>query len=132
MVSRRVRSQLRQHGSPAHCDRNDRTEYEFVRIKTQHIFVLQPFDPPRRISGPEYDATRGERKRSEVCTLRQAATVAETLAMYADFYPHPRKPEEVIDLVGLAAVTAKDVGVRDLGRADAVRLFGMGHRVLSV
>jgi len=30
-------------------------------------------------------------------------TVAETLAMYAGYYPHPRDPEEVMDLVGLAA-----------------------------
>jgi len=30
-------------------------------------------------------------------------TVAETLTMYADFYPHPRSPREVIDLVGLGA-----------------------------
>ena len=28
-------------------------------------------------------------------------TVAETVAMYASFYPRPRSPEEVIDLVGL-------------------------------
>ena len=28
-------------------------------------------------------------------------TVAETLAMYAGYYPHPRSPDEVIDLVGL-------------------------------
>jgi ABC-2 type transport system ATP-binding protein len=30
-------------------------------------------------------------------------TVAETVAMYAGFYPHPRPVDEVIDLVGLAA-----------------------------
>ena len=30
-------------------------------------------------------------------------TVAETLAMYAGYYPHPRSPGEVIDLVGLGA-----------------------------
>jgi ABC-2 type transport system ATP-binding protein len=30
-------------------------------------------------------------------------TVAETLAMYAGYYPHPRAPEEVIELVGLGA-----------------------------
>jgi ABC-2 type transport system ATP-binding protein len=30
-------------------------------------------------------------------------TVAETLAMYAGYYPHPRSPEEVIELVGLGA-----------------------------
>jgi ABC-2 type transport system ATP-binding protein len=29
-------------------------------------------------------------------------TVAETIRMYANYYPHPRSPEEVIDLVGLA------------------------------
>jgi ABC-2 type transport system ATP-binding protein len=29
-------------------------------------------------------------------------TVAETIRMYASYYPHPRSPEEVIDLVGLA------------------------------
>jgi ABC-2 type transport system ATP-binding protein len=28
-------------------------------------------------------------------------TVAETVAMYASFYPRPRSPDEVIDLVGL-------------------------------
>jgi ABC-2 type transport system ATP-binding protein len=28
-------------------------------------------------------------------------TVAETIRMYASYYPHPRSPEEVIDLVGL-------------------------------
>jgi ABC-2 type transport system ATP-binding protein len=30
-------------------------------------------------------------------------TVAETVAMYASFYPHPRPVDEVIDLVGLAS-----------------------------
>ena len=30
-------------------------------------------------------------------------TVAETLAMYAGYYPHPRSPSEVIDVVGLGA-----------------------------
>ena len=30
-------------------------------------------------------------------------TVAETLTMYAGYYPHPRSPEEVIELVGLGA-----------------------------
>ena len=30
-------------------------------------------------------------------------TVAETLTMYAGYYPHPRSPQEVIDLVGLGA-----------------------------
>ncbi len=30
-------------------------------------------------------------------------TVTETLTMYAGYYPHPRSPAEVIDLVGLAA-----------------------------
>ncbi|MHB1785980.1 MAG: ABC transporter ATP-binding protein [Acidimicrobiales bacterium] len=30
-------------------------------------------------------------------------TVAETVAMYAGYYPHPRPPEEVIGLVGLDA-----------------------------
>jgi ABC-2 type transport system ATP-binding protein len=30
-------------------------------------------------------------------------TVLETVAMYASFYPHPRPPQEVVDLVGLTA-----------------------------
>jgi ABC-2 type transport system ATP-binding protein len=30
-------------------------------------------------------------------------TVLETLAMYAGYYPHPRSPGEVVDLVGLGA-----------------------------
>src|SRR5215470_9516270 len=30
-------------------------------------------------------------------------TVAETIQMYASYYPHPRSPDEVIDLVGLGA-----------------------------
>jgi ABC-2 type transport system ATP-binding protein len=30
-------------------------------------------------------------------------TVAETIQMYASYYPHPRSPDEVIDLVGLDA-----------------------------
>ena len=50
----------------------------YVFEQTLRGEYYQPFDPPRRISGPEYDATRGERKRSEVCTLRQTATVTET------------------------------------------------------
>src|ERR1700743_2639544 len=29
-------------------------------------------------------------------------TVAETIRMYASYYPRPRRPDEVIDLVGLA------------------------------
>jgi ABC-2 type transport system ATP-binding protein len=36
-------------------------------------------------------------------------TVAETLRMYASFYPHPRPPREVIDLVGLSAKQAERV-----------------------
>ena len=47
-------------------------------------------------------------------------TVAETLAMYAGFYPHPRTPEEVIDLVGLAA--KRDARVTTLSGGQQRRL----------
>jgi hypothetical protein len=50
----------------------------YVFEQTLRGEYYQPFDPPRRIGGQEYDATRGERKRSEVCTLRQTATVTES------------------------------------------------------
>jgi ABC-2 type transport system ATP-binding protein len=36
-------------------------------------------------------------------------TVAETIAMYADYYPHPRPVDEVIDLVGLGDKRASRV-----------------------
>ena len=47
-------------------------------------------------------------------------TVAETLAMYADFYPHPRSPGEVIDLVGLGA--KRDARVTTLSGGQQRRL----------
>lgn len=50
--------------------------YLFEQTLTGEYY--QPLDPPRRISGPEYYTTRLERRRSEVCKLRQAATVTET------------------------------------------------------
>ena len=37
-------------------------------------------------------------------------TVAETIAMYSGYYPHPRPVDEVIDLVGL--VSKRDTRVR--------------------
>jgi len=36
-------------------------------------------------------------------------TVSETIQMYASYYPHPRSPDEVIDLVGLDAKRASRV-----------------------
>ena len=47
-------------------------------------------------------------------------TVDETLAMYAGFYPHPRRPEEVIDLVGLTA--KRDARVTTLSGGQQRRL----------
>jgi len=47
-------------------------------------------------------------------------TVAETLAMYADYFPHPREPGEVIDLVGLAA--KRDARVTTLSGGQQRRL----------
>jgi ABC-2 type transport system ATP-binding protein len=47
-------------------------------------------------------------------------TVAETLAMYAAYYPHPRSPAEVIDLVGLGA--KRDARVTTLSGGQQRRL----------
>ncbi|HUB71239.1 MAG TPA: ABC transporter ATP-binding protein [Acidimicrobiales bacterium] len=47
-------------------------------------------------------------------------TVAETLAMYAGYYPHPRSPAEVIDLVGLAE--KRDARVTTLSGGQQRRL----------
>jgi ABC-2 type transport system ATP-binding protein len=47
-------------------------------------------------------------------------TVAETLSMYAGFYPHPRRPDEVIDLVGLGA--KRDARVTTLSGGQQRRL----------
>ena len=47
-------------------------------------------------------------------------TVAETVAMYAGFYPHPRPVDEVIDLVGLAA--KRDTRVLKLSGGQQRRL----------
>jgi ABC-2 type transport system ATP-binding protein len=52
-------------------------------------------------------------------------TVAETLAMYAGYYPHPRSPGEVIDLVGLGA--KRDARVTTLSGGQQRRLdVGVG------
>jgi ABC-2 type transport system ATP-binding protein len=47
-------------------------------------------------------------------------SVAETVAMYAGFYPHPRPVDEVIDLVGLAA--KRDTRVLKLSGGQQRRL----------
>ena len=47
-------------------------------------------------------------------------TVAEVLTMYAGYYPHPRSPEEVIELVGLGA--KKDARVTTLSGGQQRRL----------
>jgi ABC-2 type transport system ATP-binding protein len=47
-------------------------------------------------------------------------TVAETLAMYAAYYPHPRSPGEVIDLVGLGG--KRDARVTTLSGGQQRRL----------
>ena len=47
-------------------------------------------------------------------------TVAETLEMYAAYYPHPRSPGEVIDLVGLGA--KRDARVTTLSGGQQRRL----------
>ncbi len=39
---------------------------------------FQPFDPPRKITAANYDATRQERKQSEVCHLQQTVEVTES------------------------------------------------------
>jgi hypothetical protein len=38
----------------------------------------QPFSPPRKISSENFDSTRHERERTEVCQMRYKATVTET------------------------------------------------------
>jgi len=47
-------------------------------------------------------------------------TVAEVLTMYAGYYPHPRSPDEVIELVGLGA--KKDARVTTLSGGQQRRL----------
>ena len=47
-------------------------------------------------------------------------TVAETLTMYAGYYPHPRSPGEVIDLVGLGA--KRDARITTLSGGQQRRL----------
>jgi ABC-2 type transport system ATP-binding protein len=47
-------------------------------------------------------------------------TVAETLTMYAGFYPHPMSPGEVVDLVGLGA--KRDARVTTLSGGQQRRL----------
>ncbi len=47
-------------------------------------------------------------------------TVTETLTMYAGYYPHPRSPQEVIELVGLGA--KRDARVTTLSGGQQRRL----------
>ena len=44
-------------------------------------------------------------------------TVAETVAMYAGFYPHPRPVDEVIELVGLTGFHPSPPSMSPAGRA---------------
>lgn len=62
---------------------------QFIPAKTEksgpaYVFTqqlsagyYQPLDPPRKIAAGEFDATRHERKVTELCTLRQWAIVTE-------------------------------------------------------
>ena len=52
--------------------------------------------------------------------VEQYLTVAETLAMYSGYFPHPRPVDEVIELVGLAA--KRDVRVVKLSGGQQRRL----------
>jgi ABC-2 type transport system ATP-binding protein len=73
-------------------------------------------------------ARQRQRLKSEIGIVLQSSgmdrylTVAETVAMYAGFYPHPRPVDEVIELVGLE-------GKRD---ARVLKLSGGQQRRLDV
>jgi ABC-2 type transport system ATP-binding protein len=62
------------------------------------------------------------------CRLNPVLTVRETLDLYAGFYRRPRRPDEVIDLVGLSGRRDARIGTLSGGqqrRADvAVALIG--------
>jgi hypothetical protein len=50
--------------------------YHFTQSLTADY--SQPLEPPRRLTGEEFYATRGRRRRSEICALEQEATVTES------------------------------------------------------
>ncbi|GAA2987225.1 ABC transporter ATP-binding protein [Streptosporangium longisporum] len=71
-------------------------------------------------------ATGGRAYRERIGIVLQEAgfeeefTVAELVRLYAGFYPHPRRPDEVIEQVGLA--DKKDARVRTLSGGQRRRL----------
>jgi ABC-2 type transport system ATP-binding protein len=99
--------------------------------KTTTVEILEGYRP--RDSGTVevlgWDPARQrQRLKSQVGIVLQSSgmdrylTVAETIAMYAGFYPHPRPVDEVIELVGLK-------GKRD---ARVLKLSGGQQRRLDV
>ena len=80
--------------------------------KTTTVEILEGYRPAmaaRSRSSAWTQARQGQRLKRHIGIVLQSTgidrylTVAETVAMYAGLYPHPRPVDEVIELVGLKA-----------------------------
>jgi len=99
--------------------------------KTTTVEILEGH---RQRSGGEvsvlgHDPARGEREfRQRIGIVLQSTgvelylTVAESVALYAGYYPHPRSTDEVIELVGLAEQRDKRIGKLSGGQRRRVDL----------
>ena len=99
--------------------------------KTTTVEILEGH---RRRTGGEvsvlgHDPARGEQEfRRRIGIVLQSAgaepylTVAESIALYAGYYPHPRPTDEVIELVGLAAQRDRRIGKLSGGQRRRVDL----------
>jgi ABC-2 type transport system ATP-binding protein len=99
--------------------------------KTTTVEILEGH---RHRSGGEvsvlgHDPARGEREfRQRIGIVLQSTgvepylTVAESVALYGGYYPHPRSVDEVIDLVGLAEQRDRRIGKLSGGQRRRVDL----------
>ena len=99
--------------------------------KTTTVEILEGH---RQRSGGEvsvlgHDPARGEREfRQRIGIVLQSTgvelylTVAESVALYAGYYPHPRSTDEVIELVGLAEQRDRRIGKLSGGQRRRVDL----------
>lgn len=99
--------------------------------KTTTVEILEGHRPRTggQVSVLGHDPARGERAfRRRIGIVLQSTgvepylTVAEAVALYAGYYPHPRAVDEVIDLAGLAEQRNRRIGKLSGGQRRRVDL----------